>query len=202
MFETLAVHGDASFGYPDIVEDTLQVHPSCISFLCMHTSCQVSPAPQASLDEHYVTAVSSRCSSVAVLDSSQTPNAVSDIVPCPDLNSTLNTVEPRSLNNCGFEETRSTTVSAEVRKLSDSQLREHLISLGEQPGPINESTRIAYMVYLTKLKTSGCSSNTALNTDGKGMCMYIQQVLYCKFYGTLSYKAAYCGKCSSCSLYM
>ena len=172
MFETLAVHGDASFCYPDIVEDTLQVYPSCISFICifafMYVKCPLTP--QASLDEHYVTAVSSSYSSVGVSVSSQTPDTVSDM---PDLCSTSNTAEPQTLSNCGFEETRPTTVSAEVRKLSDSQLREHLISLGEQPGPINESTRIAYMVYLTKLKSSGCSGNTASNTDGKGTCTYI-----------------------------
>ena len=45
-----------------------------------------------------------------------------------------------------------TTVPERILKLSNEELRKKLISLGEQPGPVNGATRKAYQVYLTKIQ--------------------------------------------------
>lgn len=39
-----------------------------------------------------------------------------------------------------------------ILRLSNSELREKLLALGEHPGPINDSTRAAYQVYLAKVQ--------------------------------------------------
>lgn len=43
------------------------------------------------------------------------------------------------------------SVPEEVLRLSDLELREKLVSLGEKPGPVNGTTRKAYQNYLAKI---------------------------------------------------
>ena len=45
----------------------------------------------------------------------------------------------------------SPVVPLSIAQLSNEQLRSRLVELGEQPGPVNSSTRHAYLNYLTKL---------------------------------------------------
>jgi len=46
---------------------------------------------------------------------------------------------------------KSLVIPADILKLSDAELRKKLVSLGERPGPIVNSTRLAYQSYLSKL---------------------------------------------------
>ncbi|MBN3317083.1 ANKL1 protein, partial [Atractosteus spatula] len=47
-------------------------------------------------------------------------------------------------------------VSAEIRGLSDRELRRRLKELGEDPGPINKTTRPLYLQQLNRLKSDSC----------------------------------------------
>ena len=44
------------------------------------------------------------------------------------------------------------SIPAEIQRLSDQMLREKLVLLGEQPGPITASTRLGYQTYLAKIQ--------------------------------------------------
>ena len=54
--------------------------------------------------------------------------------------------------DCSFAREIQVKIPRHIRKLKDSELVDQLVSMGEVPGPITESTRKAYMVYLTKLE--------------------------------------------------
>lgn len=53
---------------------------------------------------------------------------------------------------CSFAADIEVTVPETLTGLTDSQLRERLVELGEIPGPITPSTKIAYLMYLAKLE--------------------------------------------------
>lgn len=63
----------------------------------------------------------------------------------------------------------------EVSCLSNEQLRSKLKSLGEKPGPVTDSTRPAYQVFLTKV-LSGVQP--AGNTGYKGTCVCMKVYKY------------------------
>ena len=53
---------------------------------------------------------------------------------------------------CSFVADIKVRIPESLRDLSDIQLREKLVSLGERPGPITPSTKVAYLSYLAKLE--------------------------------------------------
>lgn len=53
---------------------------------------------------------------------------------------------------CSFVADIKVRIPESLRDLSDAQLREKLVSLGERPGPITPSTKVAYLAYLAKLE--------------------------------------------------
>lgn len=71
--------------------------------------------------------------------------------------------------DCSFAKELQVKIPRHIRKLKDIELVDRLISLGEDPGPITESTRKAYMVYLTKLESG---VHPAGNSGYKGECVY------------------------------
>ena len=66
-----------------------------------------------------------------------------------------------------------TQVPARLHQLTNQQLRQSLIDRGEQPGPVTDHTRSAYLLYLTKLEAG---IQPAGNTGYKGQ-LYILIVI-------------------------
>ncbi|CAI7992108.1 Ankyrin repeat and LEM domain-containing protein 1 [Geodia barretti] len=62
-------------------------------------------------------------------------------------------------------ESRSLGVPPRLQKLTNQELRGELLARGEQPGPVTDSTRCAYLVYLAKLEAGIQPSG---NTGYKG----------------------------------
>ena len=62
-------------------------------------------------------------------------------------------------------ESRSLDVPPRLQKLTNQELRGELLARGEQPGPVTDSTRCAYLVYLAKLEAGIQPSG---NTGYKG----------------------------------
>ena len=58
---------------------------------------------------------------------------------------------PSSLD-CSFAADIQVKIPEKLRSLTESELRERLVALGERPGPITPSTKIAYIAYLAKLE--------------------------------------------------
>ncbi|MCG8622657.1 MAG: hypothetical protein MJE68_11765 [Proteobacteria bacterium] len=61
------------------------------------------------------------------------------------------TSTPTSLG-CSFAADIQVKIPEKLRSLTESELRERLVALGERPGPITPSTKIAYIAYLAKLE--------------------------------------------------
>lgn len=53
---------------------------------------------------------------------------------------------------CSFVADIKVQIPENLKDLSDAQLREKLVALGEMPGPITPSTKVAYLAYLAKLE--------------------------------------------------
>jgi len=47
------------------------------------------------------------------------------------------------------------SIPGHIARLTDAELRQKLVSLGERPGPIMDSTRQAYQSYLNKILNCG-----------------------------------------------
>lgn len=60
------------------------------------------------------------------------------------------------------------TIPAEVSSLTNEELRKRLLDLGEKPGPVTDSTRAAYQIYLSKI-LSGSQTPAASKTQHNGM---------------------------------
>lgn len=69
------------------------------------------------------------------------------------------------LANCSFAADITTQIPRHLHTLTDQELRQRLVARGEQPGPITELTRPAYLVYLSKLEAG---IQPAGNTGYKG----------------------------------
>lgn len=54
--------------------------------------------------------------------------------------------------DCSFAADIRVQIPDKLRSLTESELRERLVSLGERPGPITPSTKVAYLAYLAKLE--------------------------------------------------
>ena len=54
--------------------------------------------------------------------------------------------------DCSFAADIQVKIPEKLRSLTESELRERLVALGERPGPITPSTKIAYIAYLAKLE--------------------------------------------------
>ena len=61
------------------------------------------------------------------------------------------TSTPSSLD-CSFAADIQVKIPEKLRSLTESELRERLVALGERPGPVTPSTKIAYIAYLAKLE--------------------------------------------------
>lgn len=86
-------------------------------------------------------------------------DAVSEALLKPDYtNSSL-------LANCSFAADITTQIPRHLHNLTNQELRQRLVARGEQPGPITELTRPAYLVYLSKLEAG---IQPAGNTGYKG----------------------------------
>ena len=57
--------------------------------------------------------------------------------------------------DCSYAACITVTIPSSVRRLSNLELREKLICMGEQPGPITDLTRPVYLAYLAKLEAGG-----------------------------------------------
>ena len=68
--------------------------------------------------------------------------------------------------DCSYAACITVPIPSSVRKLSNLELREKLVRMGEQPGPITDLTRPAYLAYLTKLEAGG--ARPAGNHGDKG----------------------------------
>lgn len=69
------------------------------------------------------------------------------------------------LANCSFAADITTQIPRHLHSLTNQELRQRLVARGEQPGPITELTRAAYLVYLSKLEAG---IQPAGNTGYKG----------------------------------
>ena len=72
------------------------------------------------------------------------------------------------LTETSFSSAITVHIPQSIRCLTNDQLRGKLLSLGEQPGPVNDMTRVAYMTYLTKLEAG---IQPAGNKGYKGECV-------------------------------
>ena len=54
--------------------------------------------------------------------------------------------------DCSFAADIQVCIPEKLRSLTESELRERLVALGERPGPITPSTKVAYLAYLAKLE--------------------------------------------------
>ena len=53
---------------------------------------------------------------------------------------------------CSFVADINVQVPEKLKNLTDSEVRERLVALGERPGPITPSTKVAYLISLAKLE--------------------------------------------------
>ena len=81
-------------------------------------------------------------------------------------NSTCYTPSPLE---CSFVADIKVQIPTTLGDLSDSQLRERLVALGERPGPITPSTKVAYLAYLAKLE-AGVQPAGNKGYKGEGVC--------------------------------
>ena len=54
--------------------------------------------------------------------------------------------------DCSFAADIQVRIPEKLKSLTESELRERLVALGERPGPITPSTKVAYLAYLAKLE--------------------------------------------------
>ncbi len=156
LFKTFSIHEDTTI-VPDIVEDTLQVCPMMVPdiYACTCTNMQ------ATQDEHYLTALSSPKDNTSYSNSSPS-YAHSPLCAGLDITPTSNPAYSLEWSAVG----KQSAISSDVLKLSNTQLRDRLITLGEKPGPIDDFTRTAYLVYLTKLQSGSAEATRASHLKG------------------------------------
>ncbi|XP_064392355.1 ankyrin repeat and LEM domain-containing protein 1-like isoform X2 [Halichondria panicea] len=139
MFKTFSIHEDTTIvHYPDVVEDTFQ-------------------------DEHYLTALSSPKDNTSYSNNSPSYAPPSPICAGLDITPTTDLVD--SLE-CSFVGEKQTAIPSDVLQLSNTQVWDRLIALGEKPGPINDFTRTAYLVYLTKLQSGSAQVTSVTHLKG------------------------------------
>lgn len=54
--------------------------------------------------------------------------------------------------DCSFAADIQVQIPEKLKSLTEGELRERLVALGERPGPITPSTKVAYLAYLAKLE--------------------------------------------------
>ena len=54
--------------------------------------------------------------------------------------------------DCSFVADIQVSIPEKLRSLTEMELREKLLALGERPGPITPTTKVAYLAYLAKLE--------------------------------------------------
>ena len=64
----------------------------------------------------------------------------------------VNSASSKDANKAKDTSCGSLTVPKRLLKLTNRELKEKLISLGEQPGPVNDATRSAYLTYLARIQ--------------------------------------------------
>ena len=79
-------------------------------------------------------------------------------------------VPVQCIHTTATSEDEIVTVPEEIEELSNPMLRKELLALGEYPGPVTETTRTAYMMYLMKLRNG---VQPAGNKGYKGTCTYM-----------------------------
>ena len=70
--------------------------------------------------------------------------------------------------DCSLAADITTKIPRSLRQLSNQQLHQRLVSLGERPGPITDLTRPAYLAYLVKLEAG---IQPAGNSEYKGVLL-------------------------------
>ena len=91
-------------------------------------------------------------------ESNTTPETVSD---------TAGASMSPNLLDCSYAANITVPIPPSLHKLSNADLRERLIHLGEQPGPITNFTRPAYLTYLAKLEAGRVRPQEISKCDGE-----------------------------------
>lgn len=85
-----------------------------------------------------------------------------------------------TLLDCSYAASITVPIPPSLHKLSNSDLRERLVHLGEQPGPITNFTRPAYLTYLAKLEVGGVKPLGHSNCNGEPQwCILVLAVSSC-----------------------
>lgn len=85
-----------------------------------------------------------------------------------------------TLLDCSYAASITVPIPPSLHKLSNSDLRERLVHLGEQPGPITNFTRPAYLTYLAKLEVGGVRPLGHSNCNGEPQwCILVLAVSSC-----------------------
>ena len=66
--------------------------------------------------------------------------------------SRLKPASPPLLMDCSFAADITTQIPRQLHQLSNQELQQRLVAFGEQPGPVTDLTRSAYLAYLSKLE--------------------------------------------------
>ena len=104
-------------------------------------------------------------------ESSTTPGTMSD---------TAGDSMSPTLLDCSYAASITVPIPPSLHKLSNSDLRERLVHLGEQPGPITNFTRPAYLTYLAKLEVGGVKPLGHSNCNGEPQwCILVLAVSSC-----------------------
>ena len=83
----------------------------------------------------------------------------------------LHSHDPSLVADSSFVADIKTRVPPHLHRLTNQELRQSLVGRGEQPGPVTDLTRSAYLLYLAKLEAG---IQPAGNSGYKGwICMYI-----------------------------
>lgn len=91
-------------------------------------------------------------------ESSTTPGTMSD---------TAGASMSPTLLDCSYAASITVPIPPSLHKLTNSDLRERLVHLGEQPGPITNFTWPAYLTYLAKLEAGGVRPQGHSNCNGE-----------------------------------
>ena len=104
-------------------------------------------------------------------ESSTTPGTMSD---------TAGDSMSPTLLDCSYAASITVPIPPSLHKLSNLDLRERLVHLGEQPGPITNFTRPAYLTYLAKLEVGGVKPLGHSNCNGEPQwCILVLAVSSC-----------------------
>ena len=113
-------------------------------------------------------------------ESNTTPETVSD---------TAGASMSANLLDCSYAANITVPIPPSLHKLSNVDLRDRLIHLGEQPGPITNFTRPAYLTYLAKLEAGRVRPQENSKCNGEPQwcglqyscalsCQYISQYIF------------------------